>query len=354
MLVDLLKGIRDRGWSASVGLPGDGELWAQVRGLGFDAAPVSCGAYSLGRKNLSDMRRFLAETPRLAREIRDLAERNQPDLIYINGPRLLPAAARAGLKCPVLFHAHIGVSQFLARWAAGRSLRRLNVRMVAVCRAVAATWRPFVSKERIEVVYNGVEGPASVRTPIRASAPRIGCIGRIAPEKGQLEFLAAAAQIHARLPDAQFVICGAPLFSDPAGAAYARQVRESATGLPVDFPGWVPDVFSVMDKLDLLLVPSVWEEPNPRVILEAFAAGVPVIAFRTGGIPEIVKHGYNGFLCDDPASMARLAVELWNGDPARVDAVSRAARESWELHYTLPRWQEQMIAELEKTAALQA
>ena len=350
MLIDLLKGMRQREWSVLVGLPGSGEVCNRVRALGFEVAPISCGAYSLGRKTPADMWRFVAEIPRLSRQMRQMAERFRPDLIYINGPRLLPGAAFRGLKCPVLFHAHIGVSQGLARRAAGWSLRKLNARVVAVCQAVAAAWRPFVGDERMAVVYNGVAGPAARRTRHRAGAPRIGCIGRIAPEKGQREFLEAAAQIHAKLPDARFVVCGAPLFSDRAAAEYARQVRELARDLPVEFAGWVRDVYAAMDNLDLLLVPSVWEEPNPRVILEACAAGLPVIAFRAGGIPEIIEDGRTGFLCDDAGAMARLALELWNGDPARLNAVACAARERWRLEFTLERWQEQMIAELEKAA----
>ena len=182
--------------------------------------------------------------------------------------------------------------------------------------------------------------------------PRIGCVGRISPEKGQLDFVKAAARIHSAVPDTRFVVVGSALFDDEAARAYDRQVREAAAGLPVEFTGWVDDVYTVLEKLDLLLVPSRWDEPNPRVILEAFAAGVPVIAFARGGIPEIIEHGRTGFLCSDTESMAAQAVDLFQTGQ-RLGEVAAAAHELWRTQFTRERWQEQMIAAIERCAALQ-
>jgi glycosyltransferase involved in cell wall biosynthesis len=294
------------------------------------------------------MGRFLTKLPRLARQLRELAQRVQPDLVYINGPRLLPAAALARLRQPVLFHAHIEVSQRAARVLAGRSLARLNARVIAVCRGVADAWRPFAGAT---VVYNGVAHPDRSLTVVAPKeVPLIGCIGRIAPEKGQLEFVEAASRIHQALPHARFLICGAPLFSDRAAVSYERRVREAASSLQVEFTGWVSDVYPVMRHLDLLLVPSVWNEPNPRVVLEAFAAKLPVIAFRAGGLPEIVDHGRTGFLCSSAREMADLAISLFENGRERLHGVAEAAHESWRTQFSLERWQQQMLAEIERAA----
>ena len=92
------------------------------------------------------------------------------------------------------------------------------------------------------------------------------------------------------------MIYGAPLFGESAVARYAAQVRTDAEGLPVEFAGWVDDIYACMAQLDLLLVPSAGHEATTRVILEAFAAGLPVIAFASGGIPEVVDDGVTGLL----------------------------------------------------------
>ena len=351
MLLDLLDAVHARGWQAAVGLPGTGALVDRARSSGAEVFAIPCGSYSSGRKSAADLLRFQAETPRLAVRIREGVERFAPDLVYINGPRLLPAAALARMGRPVLFHAHNAVSQGAARLLGGLPLRLLKANVVAVCRSVAESWQFYVPAKRMAVVYNGVAGPEHGIARDSAGPPRLGCISRISPEKGQREFLAAACRIHGAFPEARFVIAGAVLFSDNAALTYERRIREAAARMPVEFTGWVDDVYAVMSQLDLLLVPSVWDEPNPRVILEAFAAGVPVLAFRRGGIPEIVEDGRTGFLCDTPAEMAQRAIELLQNGRAQLRMVSEAARESWCRQFRLEMWQQRMIAEMERCAS---
>jgi glycosyltransferase involved in cell wall biosynthesis len=273
-LLDLLPGIAERGWSALVGMPGHGPMFERVRSAGFEAVRIGWAPW----------------------RVRDLA--GGADLVYVNGPRLLPLAALAGFRRPVVFHSH----SYLAgakRKVAGLALRRLNARMIANCRFVAESWREYVPD--VPVIYNGIAGPDRPIPPRRDGPVTIGCIGRIAPEKGQREFVEVARIVHRVHRDWRFVIYGAPLFS---GAAYEREVRAAAAGLPVEFAGWASDVYDALAGIDVLLVPSASHEATTRVILEAFAAGVPVIAFPSGGIPEIIEHGVTGLLAGSVEEMA--------------------------------------------------
>jgi glycosyltransferase involved in cell wall biosynthesis len=342
-LLDLLPAIREAGWRTLVGLPGNGKLFEQVGALGLETERIECGPYESGRKSAADFARFVAGTPRLAAQIRRMAERVDAGLVYLNGPRLLPAAAMAGLGRPVLFHSHSYLGPGAARRMAAAAIRRIDASVVAQCEFVAATWGP-----RVSVVYNGVAGPARLPVRTQEAAPRVGCIGRIAPEKGQREFVAAAARIHRVLPDCRFTVYGAPLFGDSAAEGYATQVRADAGELPLGFAGWVDDVYAAMEQLDLLLVPSAGHEATTRVILEAFAAGVPVIAFPSGGIPEVVDHGVTGMLAKDVEEMAQFAIELLTGD--RIAMVA-AARESWERRFTLERYRREMMATMESAGS---
>lgn len=346
-LLELLPAIHDRGWEALVGLPGEGELFQEVRALGFEVERVDCGPYASGSKSAMDLARFLTGTPRLARQISKLADRVKADLVYLNGPRLVPAALGARLPVPVLFHSHSFLFPGATRNLTGLSLRGLRAWVVAACQFVAEPWRKYVPSERISVVYNGVAGPG-VLTASNRGCPKVGCIGRIAPEKGQREFLTVASLINRAVPGCQFVIYGAPLFSDAAAMRYDAEVRVAATGLPVEFSGWVTDVYGALADLDLLLVPSAAHEATPRVIPEAFAAGVSVIAFRGGGIPEQIDDGINGLLAQSPEEMGRMAVELLSGDRARLRAMSEAARETWRRRFTLQGYQRQVLDLMEK------
>jgi len=339
-LLELLPAFRERGWDAVVGLPGAGRLFADVRQLGFRAETIECGPYASGRKTLADLARFGRDTPRLARHINALSEGT--DVVYVNGPRLLPAAALAKLVTPVVFHAHSFLGPGPLRTLAGRSLRRMNASVIANCEFVAAPWRGYVSEVR--VIYNGVGSAPRHRTV--DGPPRVACLGRIAPEKGHLEFLAAAERIYAARPDCRFTIYGDALFSEPGVEQYAREVRAHAVGLPVEFTGWVDDPAAALAETDLLLVPSTPVEATTRVILEAYAAGTPVIAFANGGIPEVVDDGRTGRLVRSVEEMAAAAVELL-GDPARRQSMSAAARECWEQRFTLERYRAEMIEALE-------
>ena len=349
VLVELLPAIAARGWQATIGLPGRGELFGRVRQLGFETARVACGPYRSGEKSAGDLFRFAMDVPRLAAQVRRLGA--DADLIYVNGPRLLPGVALSGVKAPVLFHAHSYLPPGRTRDLAGRALRNMDAAVVAACEFVAAPWREWVPAERVQVIYNGVAGPeAPVWRGIGRTIGRtIGCIGRIAPEKGQVEFVHAAQLILPSLPDARFVIHGAALFAEAAALRYAEEVRALADGLPVEFAGWAADVNAALAGLDLLLAPCMGQEATTRVILEAFAAGVPVIAFPSGGIPEVLEDGRTGWLAGSIEEMAGIAVEVLR-NPERAAEVSAVARREWELRFTRHRFQEQVLDCMEQSS----
>jgi glycosyltransferase involved in cell wall biosynthesis len=351
-LLELLPAVRAAGWRALVGLPGEGELFQRVRALGFEAQRIDCGPYGSGRKSAADFGRFLAGTPRLAAQMRRMAQSVDAHVVFLNGPRLLPAAALAQFERPVLFHSHSYLGAGAVRRLAGIALRRLDAYLVGQCEFVAAPWRSFVRPERVSVIYNGVTGPPHALERAPTGAPRVGCIGRIAPEKGQREFVAAAKQIHRALPQCQFAIYGAPLFADPAAARYATQVRADAEGLTLEFAGWVDDIYTSLAQLDLLLVPSTGHEATTRVILEAFAAGVPVIAFPSGGIPEVIEDGVTGLLATTTRQMAQSAIDLLTNDPCRLHSIAQAAHKTWQRRFTLERYHHQILQAIEASCQI--
>jgi glycosyltransferase involved in cell wall biosynthesis len=347
-LVELLPELRSRGWEALIGLPGEGEVCRRAWELGFEVEPIVCGPYRSGRKSLADAGRFLWQTPALMRQIQSMAERWQADLVYINGPRLVPAAPPG---FPIVFHAHSYLGPGAARDVAGVALRRTGAYLIANCEFVAETWSGYVAPQHVSVVYNGVAGPDRPPEPRPATAhPVIASIGRIAPEKGQLDFLKAAEAIHGAVPAARFDLIGAPLFGDGAAERYHAAVRSAAARLPVEFHGWRGDVYQALAGIDLLLVPSASHEATTRVILEAYSAGVPVVALRSGGVPEVVDHGITGYLAGSVPEMAERAVELIR-HPAQRGAMAREARAAWERRFTLDRYRSEVLEALCRAAA---
>ena len=166
------------------------------------------------------------------------------------------------------------------------------------------------------------ERPSPLRPPrsSRLSPLRIGFVGTLVWHKGLHVLLEAARELPAGAYEIE--VWGAlDTFPD-----YTASLRAVARGLPVQFCGAFHNGqgAEVYRRFDLLVVPSLWPENSPLVIHEAFMAGVPVVAARIGGIPELVTDGVNGALYD-AASPAALAATL-RGLILRPDRLAEMAR----------------------------
>ena len=328
-LLDLLTGLQREGWEPHVAVPETGALTARLRALGVNVHELGMRRYSLGRKGPLDAVRFAADFRGLAARIRELSAHIEADLIYTNGPRLMPAVAYSGAGRPVVFHSHNLVTGAGSRFLVSGAIKRTGALVIAASRFVGRQW------EKPRVVYGGVEGPPREHESRRdGSRMRIGMIGRITPQKGQLQFVAAAHQC----PAAEFVLCGDALFGDPAAERYRDQVRRLASGA-VRWLGWRDDVYEVLNSLDLLVMPSAGEGGVPRVLLEAFAAGVPVLALDSGAVKEVVVEGRNGFLLasGDPKEIARRIREILARKEA-LKAVADQAHRIWRDRFTRQRY----------------
>jgi glycosyltransferase involved in cell wall biosynthesis len=345
-LLDLLPAFVQAGYTTHLAAPGDGPLLDGARSCGAVVHRIPCGAYTSGRKSWTDAARFSIDLPRQAHGIASLVSNHAIDLLYVNGPRLLPAVGIAVQGRPVIFHAHSIVAQpaaaRLARWA----IRSMNARVIAACRFVLEPLTSVVDAARFRVIYNGV-APVARKSRRRGTDNlwRVGLIGRIAPEKGQLEFVQAARLLLSQMTPGQrrceFVVCGDAMFSNPG---YSRRVHLEAEGLPVEFTGWRDDISEVLSTLDLVVVPSAEVEATTRVILEAFSAGVPVVAFRSGGIPEIIEDGVTGVLCGPtPQDLASKLFDLFCNGEALLHCVSARAQVAFNARFTLERYRSEVL-----------
>ena len=370
-LIDLVEGMPDHDLHAAI--PGSGPLTCALRDRGVLVYDLPRLHYSNGRKSPADIIRFAFDAPLLSSYVREIVEAHGIELVYVNGPRLLPAAARVSSR--IVFHAHSYLNKGYARAIARWCLRRRDARAIACCDFVArafdsrgssaqpARWQAKppappcgangarggtgfslsefcggpLAAAKTTVIYNGVrELPFRPPWPADGRAWRVGVVGRIAPEKGQVDFVRAARILTERNVNARFEVHGAPLFS---GSGYERRVRKLATGLPVAFAGWSSDVAKVFSGLDILAVPSAAIEATSRVILEAFSAGVAVVAYPSGGIPEVISNGVTGVLTasPEPAALAD-AIDKLIRDPRRMISIALAARRSWEQRFTVERY----------------
>ena len=151
----------------------------------------------------------------------------------------------------------------------------------------------------------------------------VGSVTRLSPQKAPLDFVAAAAQVAARRPDVHFVVVG----DGPLRAEVEAQVAAAGLAGRFHLTGLRRDVPDLLHSFDVFVLTSLWEG-LPRVLIQAMAAGLAVVATAVDGNAEAVEDGVNGFLTPpgDPQALAAALLRLL-GDPALAGQMGAAGRE---------------------------
>lgn len=165
-----------------------------------------------------------------------------------------------------------------------------------------------IDKERIVVSEYGIYlDSLSALAKRPADTVRFAFFGRMDPLKG-IHHLIKAFNSLDRSQGATLTIYGA---ATPASKDYAKTVRQLAgEDGQIQFAGLIDnkDVGRALETIDVVVVPSLWYENSPLIVLESLASGTPVIASDVGGISDLIHHGENGLLCapgnEDSLSMA--------------------------------------------------
>ena len=339
-MLDLVPAFLANGWKVQVMLPNEGEYSARLRALNCQVTDLHLAPLSNRQKTFTGRSAYLISVLRITGQLQRVLGAWRPDLLYVNGPRVLPAAAWISRRerIPLIFHAHHRIAEPSALRITQSSLNAARASVIACCSYVAYSYSPRVPQSRIRVIYNGVSDQKQLSIRTASPATNVGIIGRIDPEKGQLDFVLAARQVAHRFPHIQFHVIGSPQLSL---SGYADRVRKESEGLPICFHGWRDDMANVLRSLDLLVVSSPYTEATPRVILEAFSAGVPVLAYALGGIPEIIDDNWTGFLTKPtPEALASRMVEVLETDVDLLHLLAQRARSVWQERFHIDRWRE--------------
>lgn len=202
-----------------------------------------------------------------------------------------------------------------------------------------------IAEDHIQIIPNGIHVPNKVTQPqefpirrefgINPRSPLVAVVCRLIAGKGVEYFLRAAAGVADRFPQARFLVVGGSDFD----LKYRQTLEELAATLDVNgrviFTGERHDVTALLREIDLFVLPSL-SEGSSNALLEAMAAGIPVVATNVGGNPEIVQDGRTGVLVParDPVALSQAIIRVLEC-PELARQLGRAGYERAAKHFSI-------------------
>ncbi|MCC7476607.1 MAG: glycosyltransferase family 4 protein [Pirellulales bacterium] len=256
---------------------------------------------------------------RVVKQIVALCRTERYDLIHAHTPRsaLVGKIAARWTGVPLIYHVHSPAGRDSTRWL----LNGVNawtewaaVRRADRLIAVSPSLREYmigrgIESNRIVCIPNGV--PSMVidrKRRLPTHTWTLGVVALFRPRKGLEVLVDALALVRSQGHDVRLRAVGA--FESPE---YQTQIRGQVVRLgleaAIDWEGFTRNISRELAKIDALVLPSLFGEGLPMVVLEAMAAGLPVIASRVEGVPEAVVHRETGYLVE-PGSVSQLAAAL--------------------------------------------
>jgi len=272
---------------------------------------------------------------RLAWRLRRLIHERQVQLVHAHmyAGGAAGALALVGSGLPLVRTEH-SEARWRGRWAtlvSGLAYRR-TAHIIAVSGPIRQRLieRDGVPAEHVTVIpcampEDSPQPPPALPEQLRGR-PLVGVVARLEPEKGVDVLLRAAARIVERMPECAFMVVG----DGPLRATLEAEAASLGLGSHVHFLGFRPDARALLPLLEVLVVPSL-SEGAPLVVLEAMAAGVPVVASAVGGIPDQIRHDQEGLLVPpgDDTALAAAVLSLLE-DPALARRYGEAGRSKVE------------------------
>lgn len=294
-----------------------------------------------------------------AREMSHVVRRLRPDILHCQDRRagLLGRLVARKQRIPVAYTLH-GVPDSMSHLVAGnmaaaRPDRRVAIKntigerwlartprsvVITPCTAVADFVRDHVGvpAERVFAVHNGVSPSWGTPSPVtERDEVTIAWLGVMQPVKR----LPALVQAVAEVPEIRLLLIG----DGPERQRVEAEVTATGVRGRTELAGFRDDPAPLVGGADILVLPSA-AEACPMALLQAMSCGIPVIASRAGGIPEIVRDGVDGILVDTGDDQAlRAALERLAGDVALRRAMGASARQRVLDHFTLRHCAERMV-----------
>ena len=246
----------------------------------------------------------------------------------------LPAAAMARVAVRIGCRRELNPDKSMAGIALQRAAYSCAQRVVANSRAAAERLlQEHVPARKVAIVPNGLETGHYKARAVRSRLRRVIVVANLRSEKGHDVLIDAAPAVLSRFPDAHFEVVG----SGPELQSLVARADDRAVLHAFTFLGHRDDVGARLEDADIFVLPSR-SEAFPNAVLEAMAAGLPIVATGVGGIRELIDHEQTGLLVppDDSRLLAERICRLMD-DPVLAARLGASARIRAEARYSFDR-----------------
>ncbi|HUJ12919.1 MAG TPA: glycosyltransferase family 4 protein [Thermoanaerobaculia bacterium] len=344
--IEVFKALRREGAEVTVGINArdhGGDVGRELARLGFETFLIPFNPqWSL--QFLKKHPRMIVSNPwavaRCSARFRRVLRRRRATHVHLGSPLAYSyvSAALATTSIPLIYrmgdNPPLGSRFNLAIW--NMAMRRAT-RVVAISEFVRrAAIDAGVAGQKIETIYNtapsrGGEAPAAGdERPVG----RIVYVGAVSEEKGLIPLVEAVAALSRETPQIRLDVVGGSAWDGSFRRHLRERIGELGIADRVVFHGHVDDPAPFFRAASVHVAPSICAEGLGNVVIEAKQQSTPSVVFPSGGLPEMIHHGVDGYICPEPSAGALVEALRWMlAEPVRLTAMGAAARASSESKF---------------------
>lgn len=310
--------LMERGMRVEAALPSSGPLVGKLLDIGAQVHVLETIVFRRSIMEPASLFKLCLKSGPAVLKLRGLIKKGGFDLVHSNTGVVIGGALASRLAgTPHVWHFREILTEFGWLWKMHEPLvARTSREIICISGAVGDQFKSSRARHKVTVIHDGIPSTGQTLKSSNSGGShhtRLLSVGRLAPYKGQDVLLKAMRQLRDRGIEVELTLVG-DVFGEQMAYKHELEALSKELGLDdrVRFTGFVPDVAPYLAKADIFILPSTRPEGLGLVVLEAMAAGLPVVATSGGGVAEVINDGVDGILVrpGDHVSLADAVASL--------------------------------------------
>lgn len=364
ILLNIVSNLDKKIFEPIVVLPNSGPLVSKLQKAKVKTEIIPYPIIRRQYFNIMGAIKFILSYIRDSKKLCNFAKKEHIDIIHNNTVAVLEGIylkKTLGIKLISHVHEMIAEPKIVAKFLYGAHLKHCD-RMVAVSKAVKQHIQKMLNKNssKIVVIHNGIVPFKKNQTYTKPNvyykefglpktAKIIACIGRVNAIKGQDDFVRALNQIMLKNKDVYGLIIGDAFDGQEWRVeALKNSIKEQGLEKNIIYCGFRNDIDEIYQIISLLVLSSVKNDSFPTVVLEAMSRGIPTVAYKCGGVEEMLKNEFNGYLVEQSKveELSARIEEVLNHNSI-LQKMRKNAKRYFEENFTLTQFINNLSAQYE-------